>query len=138
MSAEQKAVPVPTDEDRPFWEGARDHKLVLQQCAGCGLLSAQPRVICPQCQHDIFRWNEVSGKGTIHSYTIVWQTTASGFQEEVPFVVVNVQIDEEPTCYMTTNLLVDRSEFDRLDIGLPVIVDFEDRGEVVVPQFRLV
>lgn len=73
----------------------------------------------------------------IHSYSIPHQTTAPGFGDELPYVVVHVQIEEEPTCYLTTNLLVDESDFYRLDIGLPVAVDFEDRGEVTIPQFRL-
>jgi uncharacterized OB-fold protein len=73
----------------------------------------------------------------IHSYAIPYQTTSPGFGDELPYVVVHVQIEEEPTCYVTANLLVAQSEYDKLDIDLPVIVDFEDRGEVTVPQFRL-
>ena len=138
MSTAEKPIPVPTDEDRPYWEGAREHKLVLQHCTGCGLYSAQPRVVCPQCHGEAFEWSQVSGKGRIHSYTIVHSTTVPGFRDEVPYVVVFVQIDEEPTCYIAANLLVDASEHDALNIDLPVVVDFEDRGGgVVVPQFRL-
>ncbi len=137
MSVAQKAIPVPTDADRPYWDGAREGKLVLQRCSGCQLLSSQPRVICPRCHSEAFEWSEVSGRGKIHSYTIVWQTTAAGFQDEVPFVVVHVQIEEEPLCYISANLLVDESEYDSLTVDLPVVVEFEDRGEATVPQFRL-
>ena len=138
MTAAQKAIPVPTDQDRPYWDGAKEHRLVLQRCTGCGLYSARPRVICPQCHKEAFEWSQVSGKGKIHSYTIAYQSTAPGFQDEVPYVVVHVQIDEEPTCYISTNLLIDPSEYDRLTIDLPVVVAFEDRGNgVIVPQFRL-
>ena len=50
----------------------------------------------------------------------------------------HVVINEEPTCYVTANLLVDPSQYDKLTISLPVVVDFEDRGNgVVVPQWRL-
>ena len=80
MSAAGKAIPVPTDLDRPYWEGARERRLVLQRCAGCGVYSAQPRVICPSCHGDVFDWRQVSGRGMLHSYSIVWQTTASGFR----------------------------------------------------------
>jgi hypothetical protein len=53
-------------------------------------------------------------------------------------VVCHAVIDEEPTCYITANLLVDPSQYDRLTISLPVVIDFEDRGNgVVVPQWRL-
>ena len=137
MTTSEKPVPVPTEEDRPYWEGARAHKLVLQRCKGCGLYSSRPRVICPRCHTDEFEWSQVSGKGKIHSYSIVWQTTVRGFQDEMPYVVCNAQIDEEPTCYVTANLLVDQSAHADLDIHLPVVIDFENRGEVVVPQWRL-
>lgn len=138
MTAAEKAIPVPDELNAPYWEGAKEHKLVLQHCSGCGLVSARPRVICPRCHKEEFEWKQVSGKGIIHSYVIVHQTTAAGFQDEVPYVVCHVVIDEEPTCYVTANLLVDQSQYDKLTISLPVVVDFEDRGNgVVVPQWRL-
>jgi uncharacterized protein len=138
MAAEQKAIPVATDRDRPYWEGAREHKLVLQRCTNCSLYSAQPRVVCPRCRCTEFDWTPVSGRGVIYSYAILRQTPAPGFADEVPVVLVHVQIDEEPTCVITANLLVDESEYDKLEIKLPVEVTFEDRGEVTVPQFKLV
>lgn len=138
MAAEQKAIPVPTDLDRPYWEGAREHKLVLQRCANCSLYSAKPRAVCPRCRGIEFDWTQVSGRGVIYSYAILRQTPAPGFADELPVVLVHVQIDEEPTCVIAANLLVDESEYDKLDISLPVEVVFEDRGEVTVPQFRLV
>jgi len=137
MAAAQKAIPVPTDRDRPYWEGAHDHKLVLQRCTRCSLLSAQPRVVCPRCHGTEFDWTQVSGRGVIYGYGILRQTPAPGFADELPAVLVHVQIDEEPTCVITANLLVDESEYDKLDINLPVEVTFEDRGEVTVPQFKL-
>lgn len=137
MSPEAKAIPIATDNDRPYWEGAKEGRLVLQHCLGCGLYSAQPRIVCPRCHRDSFEWAEVSGRGRIHSYTIVHQTTIAGFHQELPYVVVHVQIDEEPTCYITTNLIVDEHERERLTIDLPVVVQFEKRGDVTLPQFRL-
>jgi uncharacterized OB-fold protein len=132
-----KAIPIATEHDRPYWEGAKEGRLVLQRCLGCGLFSAQPRTVCPRCHRDSFGWAEVSGRGRIHSYTIVHQTTIAGFQEELPYVVVHVQIDEEPTCYLTANLVVDERDRERLTIDLPVVVQFENRGDVALPQFRL-
>ena len=137
MSAEQKAIPVATERDRPYWEGARAHKLVLQRCSGCMLYSAQPRVVCPRCHGTEFEFSPVSGRGVIFSYAIARQTLAPGFGDELPYVFVEVQIDEEPTCVVMANLLIDESRFDQLDLGLPVEVVFEDRGEATLPQFRL-
>lgn len=137
MSTATKAIPVATERDEPYWQGAKEGKLVLQRCSTCGLYSSQPRVVCPRCHGDSFRWSEVSGRGKIHSYTIVHQTSIAGFDDEVPYIVVHVQIDEEPTCYVTANLLIEDHERDRLTIDLPVAVEFEKRGDIAVPQYRL-
>src|SRR4051794_1227412 len=130
MAAAQKAIPVATAYDAPYWEGAAEHKLVLQRCTGCSLYSAKPRVVCPRCRGTEFDWTQVSGRGTIYAYAILHQTPAPGFADEVPVVLVHVQIEEEPTCVIVANLLVEQSEHDKLDINLPVEVAFEDRGEV--------
>jgi uncharacterized OB-fold protein len=137
MGADEKPIPVATDQDRPYWEGAKEHKLVLQRCTSCSLLSAEPRVVCPRCQGTEFDWTQVSGRGVIHSYGILRQSPAPGFRGEGPVVLVKVQIDEEPTCRITANLLVDESQYDDLDLDLPVEVTFEDRGDVTLPQFKL-
>ena len=95
-------------------------------------------VICPVCHGDAFEWGEDSGKGKIHSYSIVWQTTAAGFADEVPYVMCVGQIDEEATCYVITNLAgVEQSAFDDLTVDLPLVMDYEDRGEAIVPMWRL-
>jgi uncharacterized OB-fold protein len=80
----------------------------------------------------------VSGRGKIHSYTIVWQSTISGFGDDVPYVVCHAYIEEEPTCYISTNLAgVDEADFQRLDIEIPVVMSYEERGDAVIPQWRL-
>lgn len=137
MSNALKAIPVPDNRTRPYWDAAKEHRFVLQHCIACGLWSAEPRVVCPRCHGIDFEWAEPSGRGKIHSYTIVRQTTRSGFIDEVPFVIVVVELAEEPTCYIVANLLVNEDQYDDLNIDLPVAVTFEDRGEVTVPQFGL-
>ena len=130
----EKPVPAPSEETAPYWEGARRRELVLPRCTGCGWYVAQPRLVCPKCQGETFDWHPVSGTGKIHTCTIVHQAAAPGF--DVPYVVVRVSLDEQPECLITTNL-VGEYDVERLDIGLPVVVEFEERGGVSLPQFRL-
>src|SRR5690606_8918981 len=87
MSAAEKAIPQPTDADTPYWQAARERRLVLPRCSRCGLLSARPRIVCPRCRGEGIEWQEVSGRGKIYSYAIVWQSTVAGFRDEVPYVV---------------------------------------------------
>jgi len=137
MSALEKAIPVPDELNGPYWEAAKQHRFVLQHCQTCGVWNARPRVICPVCHQDKFAWDEPSGRAKIHSYTIVHQTSAAGFQDEVPYVLCIATIEEDPTCYVQANLVVDKSEHDNLTVDLPLKIVFEDRGEVTVPQFEL-
>jgi len=136
MSATEKTIPVPNELTQPYWDAAKQHKFMLQRCVGCKLFNPWPRVVCPRCHSEAFEWVEPSGRGKLHSYTIIRQTTRPGFIDEVPFILANIVIDEEPSCFIISNLLVDESEYDKLHVDMPVQVVFEDRGEVTVPQFK--
>ncbi|MFN8558011.1 MAG: OB-fold domain-containing protein [Dehalococcoidia bacterium] len=136
MSAADKPVPVPNEDNAPYWEGARQRRLVLPRCTACGQYYARPRIVCAVCHGEQFAWTPVSGRGVIHSYTVVHQTTSPGFQDELPYVIVHVTIAEQPECVVTANL-IGVFDADRLTIDLPVVVDFEDRGDQTLPQFRL-
>jgi uncharacterized OB-fold protein len=131
-----KPVPVPGDLDRQYWDGAREGRLMLQRCTGCGRYAHPPTMICNHCGREDQVWERVSGRGTIHSFTIARQSTTRGFQSEVPYVVVLVAVEEDPDVLILTNLV---GEFDlnALDVGDPVSVIFEGRGEMVIPQFEL-
>jgi len=138
MASAQKPIPVATDHDRPYWDALKEHRFVLQHCTKCGLFSAQPRVVCPRCHTDeFFEWKAPSGRAKIHSYTIVYQTFTPGFDDEIPYVICHAQLEEEPTCFVTANLAVDQADFDQLDIDLPLVIDYDDRGEATVPLWRL-
>ncbi len=130
-----KPIPAPGDLDRPYWDGARQGLLMLQRCTGCGRYSHPPTMICAHCGSEDQIWEKASGRGTIHSFTIARQSTTRGFQSELPYVVVLVALEEDPDVLLLTNLVGD-VDLDALDLGDPVTVIFEGRGEMVVPQFK--
>ncbi len=47
MSA--RLAPSMTADTQFFWDGVRDHRLLIQRCASCGALRHPPRPMCPQC-----------------------------------------------------------------------------------------
>jgi uncharacterized protein len=138
LSVDEKPVPVPTEQSRPYWQAARERRLVFWHCARCGWLVQEPVMVCSKCRGEQFDWRQVSGRGSIFSFTVARQTTTAGFADDVPYVVVLVSIEEQPELVVTANLVGDDIEFGQIDIGLPVVVDFEDRGDYAIPQFRLV
>jgi uncharacterized OB-fold protein len=131
-----KPVPIPTQADRPYWDTLRERKVVFSRCTACGSMTQRLPMVCTQCQGESFEWTQVSGRGTIYSYSVARQTWVPAFRDQLPYVVVAVAIFEQPSLVVTTNLVGDY-ELDELTIGLPVVAEFEPRGEATLLQFRL-
>lgn len=137
MPPATRPVPDPDESDAPYWDAARARQLKMPRCTYCAAYARRRPAACPRCHHEEFEWVELSGRGTIYSYTVARQTTTPGFEDLVPYVLVQVSLEEAPEICIMTNL-VGEFDIDALDLDLPVVVDFEDRGEVTLPQFRLV
>lgn len=131
-----KPIPVPIEADRPYWDGLAERRLVLSRCDGCGSYTQRAQMICSQCLGESFTWTEVSGRGAIYSYTVARQTWVSCFERQLPYVVVAVAIEEQPSLILTTNLVGD-IDIEALELGLPVVADYEQRGPRTLLQFRL-
>ncbi|MGE0539842.1 MAG: Zn-ribbon domain-containing OB-fold protein [Dehalococcoidia bacterium] len=141
-------MPAADHEIRPYFEAARQGRMVLKQCNDCNLLRYPPGAACPWCNSLDFEWSEVSGRGTIHSYEIVTQAIQPGFADWVPYPVVLVELDEQrgvPTSdeglRVIANLVTDefRPEAEaNVAIGKRVHAVFQPLDdEVALPQFTL-
>jgi len=75
----------------------------------------------------------LSGRGRLHTFLVSHQP-APGFEDEVPYVVALVQLDEGPR--MMSNLVGVAPDPAVLTIDMPLEVVFETRGDVVLPMFR--
>lgn len=127
-------IPVPSPETRPFWEAARRHELSLPKCRACGALHYYPRGACPGCLSGDLAWERVSGKGTLHTFTIVHRGQ-KGFPVPTPYVLAIVELAEGPR--MMTNVVGVEADPATLRIGMPVEVVFDDvTPEVTLPRFR--
>lgn len=125
-------APVVTPETAPYWDGARSGKLLLQRCLECGALRFYPRRACPSCWSERVEWTEASGRGRVHTFSVIHRPPAPAFATRVPYVVALVDLEEGPR--MMANIVGD----DALDVAIDeaVTVTFEPRGGVVLPQFR--
>jgi uncharacterized OB-fold protein len=131
-----KPIPSPDDVTRPFWEAVNERRLVVQRCTSCGYYNHPPRTLCDACLSQELRFEPVSGRGHIHTFTVMHQRDVPGFESEAPFVNIVVELEEQPMLLMVSNLPI--SERERVHIGAAVMVEFEDRGDaVIMPQFRI-
>jgi len=131
---DQRPRPLPDDTSAPFWDGARDGRLVVQRCGACERFQYPPDVACIHCQSTDLVPTEVSGRGVLWSFAVVDRAFHAGFVDAVPYVVALVELDEQAGLRLVTNI-VDASP-DDLAVGMAVTVTFEARGDVVLPQFR--
>jgi uncharacterized OB-fold protein len=128
-----KFFPRPTPETETYWQGCRDHQLLLQFCVQCKEFQFYPRIICARCASDKLEWVKAAGQGTILTFTIVRRAVSEAYAADVPYVVALIQLDEGPT--MMSNIVQCAPE--ALEIGNPVQVVFEDWSEEIsIPLFR--
>jgi uncharacterized protein len=133
MAAEySKPLPRPLNPEltRPFWEAAKRHELVMPRCKTCDQLFFYPRSECPRCLGSDLEWVRVSGRGRLHSFTIINQPANAAFRDDVPYVYAVVQLIEGPR--MISNLV--ECDVESVSVDMPVEAVFDD----VTPEWTLV
>lgn len=133
-----RPVPVPDETSAPYWEAAARGVLAIPRCSSCGRFTIPPDQTCPHCgsTDPAFVFEPVSGRGVVRSWTVMRQSFLPGFADDVPFVLVDVELVEQKELRMVGRLL-DGPDVP-LRIGDRVRVAFEDAAPgVAVPAFRL-
>jgi len=125
----ERAFPVPDAVSLPFWEGIAEGVLRVQRCGACGRHVFYPRAVCPYCASSELDWVDASGRGRIHSYTVVHRGPPE-YRDEVPYVVALVELDEGVRMMAR---LVD-VEPAAVSVDLPVEVAIQ--GDPRLPYFR--
>ncbi|MBM4265375.1 MAG: hypothetical protein FJ144_01975 [Deltaproteobacteria bacterium] len=122
----------PDDLDRPFWEGCRRHELLLQRSRSTGRYH-WPAVSDPDAGREGMEWVRASGRGVVHTFSIVHQVFRPELADRVPYNVIVVELEEGP--FFHSNLVDCPNEAIR--IGMPVEVVFDDlTDEITLPRFR--
>ncbi|CAG9243617.1 Acyl dehydratase [Paraburkholderia unamae] len=118
-----KPLPQPTPISAPFWDGLKAHTVRIQQCESCAHWIFFPRAHCPSCASARLAWRDVSGEGTLYTYTIARVPTLPEFTDEMPQLLAVVALDEGP--HVNTTLVgVKESE---IAIGMRVRPVFDER-----------
>ena len=132
-----RPLPVADDLSQPFWEAAKQQRLVVQRCRECGYFNHPPRPACDACQSQQLQFEPVSGQGTIYSFTVMHQPNVAGFENQIPYINILVELEEQPLLFMVSNLPA--SDLDKIKIGGQVEVYFEEVDpDTTLPQFRSV
>lgn len=132
MSLATRPVPVLDAWNRPFWDACRDRRLVLQRCTMTGRCFFPPAPVSPFTGRADWSWSACSGAGELWSFVVFHQRYFSGLEDELPYTVAMVRLDEGPM--LVTNLdgiaTVDARIGMRLQVRFP-----GGPGAFLLPQF---
>jgi uncharacterized OB-fold protein len=87
-------LPTPSEATRPYWEGTRERRLLLQWCPSCQRHVHHPREACPGCLGQDLQWVESAGTGTVHAASVHHRPFEAMSAEDCPYVVAFVDLDE--------------------------------------------
>jgi uncharacterized OB-fold protein len=127
--------PFVNPEVRPFWDATAQGRLVAPRCTACSGLIWYPRPYCPACGSLSVEWVELSGRGSVYSFTVNrrGQADMPAYREAGVYVLAYVELDEGPR--VMTNIV--DCDPDTVKIGQQVEVVFHDTGAGnALPRFR--
>jgi len=133
QSTPEKPSPVVQPWAQPFWDAAKQQRLLLQHCQDCGQSIHYPRIECPVCASPRLDWRAASGRGTIYSFTVVHSNAPSAFVADLPYVVAVIRLEEG--VQMLSNVV--QCDPTQLQCDQAVEVVFEPLNETfTLPKFR--
>lgn len=118
-----KQSPIPEAFDKPFWDACNEGRLLIQNCTACNRLQHPPQAQCTQCGGSSLEWKPVSGKGTIYSYSVIYDSPVAVLQADQPYNVAIIELAEDPGVKMLSHL--PGAPIDNVPIGAKVSVIFE-------------
>lgn len=116
-----KPLPRATLISKPFWDGLREEKLLVQRCRACGRLQHYPRPHCIGCLSTDIDWVQASGRGTVYSYTVVRRAAHPAFAADVPYIFAVIELEEGP--HVAGNVV--DAPLEAVRIGMPVTAVFD-------------
>jgi uncharacterized OB-fold protein len=132
----ERPLPRPiTPEAQPYWDGLKEHKLMLPKCDDCGKPFFYPRIACPLCHSRRISWIQASGKGKLYSFEIAYRSLSPAFKVKAPYILAMVELEEGPR--LMSNLINIEPDPKVITCDMPVEVVFEKlTDEITIPLFQ--
>ncbi len=109
--------------DAPYWEGAREGRLLIQRCEDCGNHQWGPEWMCHACHRLDPGWVEVEPRGVVYSWQRVHHPVHPALADQGPYLVVLVELPAADGVRVVGNLLGDPLQ--PVEIGMAVTAVFE-------------
>ena len=92
-----------------------------------------PRHLCPSCWSDELEWKQASGRGTVHSFSVIRRASLPTFAIRTPYVLALIDLEEGPR--MMTNIVGDDALQTRIGDAVTVCFEACEDG-AKLPQFQ--
>ncbi|EKF21134.1 hypothetical protein C731_4837 [Mycolicibacterium hassiacum DSM 44199] len=116
----------------PFWQAAKERRLVAPKCSDCGTFRLPPTPFCPNCQSKAVTWVDLSGEATVYSFAVIHGIPGLPDLTVVPVVV---DLPDAPGARLVSNV-IDIAPAD-VRIGMRLRVDFRPIADGwMLPVFR--
>ena len=129
----QKPIPRPYQDTEPYWDAAKEKRLVLQQCKDCGKHQFYPRGVCSHCLGSALDWVESRGRGKVHTFTVCHRAPHPGFAADLPFVIAVIELEEGVR--MMSNIVGCDPKTVHIDMAVKVVFD-PATPEITLPKFE--
>lgn len=128
---ELRVLPEPSMESKAFWTAGEQGQLLIYRCKACTRFFHPPAPVCFRCRSTNVGPENVSGRATVATYSVNVHPWYPSFPP--PYIVAIVEIEEDPSVRLTTNIVGCSTE--AIHVGLKVEVLFEHREDVWIPLF---
>ena len=137
-----KSFPSIDHDNEAFWEGLKQHKLMVWKCKTCTCGKAYwPKAYCQTKDAGPFasnmEWVEASGRGRLFAFNRHHVPFHPAFKDEIPYTYALIELDEGPL--ISSTLVGDKMPKDVYDVGQKVEIVYEDhpREGFTLPRFRI-
>ena len=113
-------IPIIDSTSAPYWDAARQGRLLIAGCGACGKVHHYPRPFCPHCWSDDVQPVQAGGTGTLYTYSTVYANDLPPFRDRLPYVAAIVELAEGPRV-MT---IIEGAGPDGLRVGMAVTASF--------------
>lgn len=125
MTVARADIPIIDPASAPYWDAARQGRLLIAECRECGKVHHYPRPFCPHCWSEDVHPIPASGDGTLYTYSTVYVNDLAPFKERLPYVAAIVELAEGPKL-MT---VIEGAAPERMRVGMAVTASFRQADE---------
>lgn len=128
-------LPTMCPETQPFWDACNENKFLVQKCSDCGKPQYHYRAFCCHCWSEAVNDVEISGHGTVWTFSVVNRNLTPAFSSWGRYAVGVVELPEGVK--VVSKLEAD--DVDSIRIGSAVRLEFCKANDGQnIPVFRVI